>query len=225
MSKKIKIEKNELEILVNNGFTQKQISEILRVSLATIKRYFSKYSLKSKFYESKRETVICLECKNKFSSTIKENRKFCSHSCSATFNNRKNDKIGKIIGKCINCEKELIKNNGKNFKKYCSVRCQVDFITNKNIKENKASSKTVKRFLIKKYGSKCMKCGWAEINEYSNKVPIELEHIDGNSENNELENLILLCPNCHSLTPTYKALNKGNGRHKRMERYKDGKSY
>jgi predicted HNH restriction endonuclease len=70
-----------------------------------------------------------------------------------------------------------------------------------------------------------MQCGWDKINLHTNKVPIELEHIDGNSTNNELSNLKLLCPNCHSLTSTYKALNKGNGRHKRMERYKEGKSY
>ena len=70
-----------------------------------------------------------------------------------------------------------------------------------------------------------MECGWNKINPITNKVPIELEHIDGNSENNSLDNLKLLCPNCHSLTPTYKALNIGNGRYKRMKRYKDGKSY
>ena len=70
-----------------------------------------------------------------------------------------------------------------------------------------------------------MECGWGEKNKFSNTVPIELEHIDGNSENNQLDNLKLLCPNCHSLTPTYKGLNKGNGRHIRQQRYKDGKSY
>lgn len=82
-----------------------------------------------------------------------------------------------------------------------------------------------KSYLIEKYGNKCMDCGWCEVNKTSNKIPIELEHIDGNSENNILDNLKLLCPNCHSLTSTYRALNKGNGRHKRMERYNDGKSY
>jgi len=70
-----------------------------------------------------------------------------------------------------------------------------------------------------------MECGWKEKNVVTGNIPIELEHIDGNSENNLLTNLKLLCPNCHSLTPTYKALNVGNGRHKRRERYKDGKSY
>lgn len=70
-----------------------------------------------------------------------------------------------------------------------------------------------------------MECGWCERSKYSGKIPIELEHIDGNSENNDLKNLKLLCPNSHSLTPTYKALNKGKGRYNRMERYKQGKSY
>jgi len=70
-----------------------------------------------------------------------------------------------------------------------------------------------------------MECGWCEVNRYSGNVPVELEHIGGNSENNSLENLKLLCPNHHSLTLTYKALNVGNGRHSRMKRYKEGKSY
>ena len=49
--------------------------------------------------------------------------------------------------------------------------------------------------------------------------------VDGNYTNNKEENLTLLCPNCHSLTKTYKGANKGNGRHNRMKRYYDGKSY
>ena len=86
-------------------------------------------------------------------------------------------------------------------------------------------SRQYKNYLIHKHGEKCMECGWCEINLLSGKVPIELEHIDGNSENNSLNNLKLLCPNHHSLTPTYKALNKGNGRHARMVRYNSGKSF
>jgi hypothetical protein len=70
-----------------------------------------------------------------------------------------------------------------------------------------------------------MICGWNEINPKSGKVPIELEHSDGNSANNNLKNLKLLCPNHHSLTPTYKGLNKGNGRANRMKRYHDCKSW
>ena len=69
-----------------------------------------------------------------------------------------------------------------------------------------------RRYLIYKYGEKCMECGWDKKNPVTNNVPIQLDHIDGNSDNNSLDNLKLLCPNCHSLTPTFGALNKGNGR-------------
>jgi 5-methylcytosine-specific restriction endonuclease McrA len=54
---------------------------------------------------------------------------------------------------------------------------------------------------------------------------MELEHIDGNSENNSLDNLSIICPNCHSQTPTYKGANKGKGRHYRRVRYSQGKSF
>ena len=37
--------------------------------------------------------------------------------------------------------------------------------------------------------------------------------------NNKRENLAVLCPNCHSITPTYKALNMGHGRKHRRDRY------
>lgn len=39
-------------------------------------------------------------------------------------------------------------------------------------------------------------------------IPLELEHIDGNSSNHLLNNLTLLCPNCHSFTDTYRGKNK-----------------
>ena len=37
---------------------------------------------------------------------------------------------------------------------------------------------------------------------------LQVDHIDGNPDNNKGNNLRLLCPNCHSLTPTYKGGNK-----------------
>jgi Zn finger protein HypA/HybF involved in hydrogenase expression len=71
------------------------------------------------------------------------------------------------------------------------------------------------RYLFEKYNNKCSKCGWNEVNQYTGKIPLETEHIDGDYTNNKEENLDLLCPNCHSLTPTYKGANRGNGRKER----------
>ena len=66
-----------------------------------------------------------------------------------------------------------------------------------------------KQYLISIHGDKCMCCGWSETNNWTNKVPIELNHIDGNPENHDVNNLELLCPNCHSLTEFYKSRGKG----------------
>lgn len=78
-------------------------------------------------------------------------------------------------------------------------------------------SSYLRRYLFEKSGEKCSKCGWGERNEVSGKIPLEVDHIDGNSENNLETNLRLLCPNCHSLTPHFRNLNKGNGRKWRMD--------
>jgi len=92
-----------------------------------------------------------------------------------------------------------------------------------DVKNNVASAKTLKRFLLLEHGHKCWSCCITEWNK--KPIVFELEHIDGNSENNELSNLSILCPNCHSQTDTYKNRNKGNGRHNRRIRYSEGKSY
>ena len=73
----------------------------------------------------------------------------------------------------------------------------------------------IRNYLFRKHNSKCAICGWGEVNPYTKRIPLEVEHIDGNYKNNRPENLTLLCPNCHSLTPTYRGANRGKGRPKK----------
>lgn len=51
---------------------------------------------------------------------------------------------------------------------------------------------------------KCSICGWDKKAEGMVRTPCELDHINGDPTDHRLENLRLICPNCHSLTPTYR---------------------
>lgn len=118
----------------------------------------------------------------------------------------------------------------KEKRKYCSAACSGRHKRQQKFDKIEAGDSTLctanyRNYLIATQGPVCSQCGWSEVNPTSGKVPIVMDHFDGNSENNSLDNLRLLCPNCDSLTPTYKGLNVGNGRHSRRQRYADGKSY
>lgn len=124
---------------------------------------------------------------------------------------------------CLNCGKEIIDTHcGK--RKYCSNQCQQDYEYKQWIEKYKQDNSIAKstkwgqipgqlrRYIFNKFESKCCLCGWSRINPYTNTIPLEIDHIDGNSENNSEDNLRLICPNCHSLTSTYRGANRGHGR-------------
>jgi len=151
---------------------------------------------------------------------------FCSQSCSASYNNRgvrRHSSKHQLI-KCLNCDADILIRTRK---KFCCMECRRAYETKQRLEaivnHKQVYSKWVKKFLIDLRGYKCESCHNSEW--LGQKIPLELEHVDGHSDNNDFLNLRLLCPNCHALTPTYKGKNKGNGRAKRRERYHQGKSY
>jgi hypothetical protein len=201
--------------LVNFGLTNLEIANELETSRSTIVRLKSKYKLKSKINEKKKDEFCCLNCEKSFTSLKSDNRKFCSQSCSAIFNNKSKKKYNK---NCENCNNEL-KNYVSESTRFCKRDCYLEHRKNERIKKiiigDVIDLCASKKFLIEKNGEKCEICNWNEKNKKTNKVPIQLDHINGNAEDNRIENLRLLCPNCHSLTETYGALNIGFGRKNR----------
>ncbi len=61
-------------------------------------------------------------------------------------------------------------------------------------------------FSVKLKEPKCEKCGWATIS-IDGRLPLELDHINGDRHDNRIENLRILCPNCHSLQVTHRGKN------------------
>jgi len=185
----------------------------------------------------------CQYCDNIHDGSYGSGR-FCSQKCARGFSSlekRKeiSDKVSLKLGgkgknrfvgsgKCIGCGKDISKR-----KKYCSWDCHVNDNYLKYIKDWKDGKKDgakgltkeflsghIRRYLFEKHNGKCCKCGWCQINENTGKVPLQINHIDGNYLNNKEDNLELICPNCHSLTDNYMILNKGKGRNKEREREK-----
>ena len=70
--------------------------------------------------------------------------------------------------------------------------------TDKKIKTSKLKNKLIKENIVE---NKCDICGLT--NWLDKPIVLQLHHIDGNPNNNSLENLQLLCPNCHSQTDNY----------------------
>ncbi len=64
------------------------------------------------------------------------------------------------------------------------------------------SKSSKRKSLIKELGNICQKCKNTEWNCLP--IPLELEHIDGNNQNDSRENLTILCPNCHAQTATWR---------------------
>lgn len=77
------------------------------------------------------------------------------------------------------------------------------------VKGSLAQSYKLKKRLFNAFLKKrnCEECGWAKISP-DGRIPLELDHINGDNTDNRLGNLRVLCPNCHSLKLTHRAKNR-----------------
>ena len=93
--------------------------------------------------------------------------------------------------------------SGKNFSKKSRGMSLIEYLDQSiDIQSNKVRKKLLQEG-YKDY--QCERCGLSEW--LGQPIPLELHHIDGNKNNNTLENFQLLCPNCHAFTDSYRGKN------------------
>lgn len=193
--------------------------------LGTIKaRSIISAKKKQRIEEYEKDPILCLTCQTAitYENKIKKN-KFCNHKCAAEFTNscRGRKRKSRNCSVC-HCSWTPVKNASRIRCENCIHKTHPKDREKIPLNELKTSGPRRRR-LIEIQGQKCSIC---LLTEWQGKpIPVEVDHIDGDSENNTEQNLRLLCPNCHAQTDTYKGKNRGKGRHARMQRYYEGKSY
>jgi hypothetical protein len=166
-----------------------------------------------------REEACALDSCGKSFTTVDYRQKYCSRSCAAINNNRV---------------------RGDNRLCWCGARLQYwqkvgcsrshaaskrgDLYIERWLRGEEAGSDVTgilkhrcRVFLLERANYRCVSpdCavpgGWSVPNPITGKPILTVDHIDGNWRNNVVDNLIVLCYSCHTLTPTFGSLNAGNG--------------
>lgn len=178
-----------------------------------------------RIHEYNKNPNKCKFCGQSFSYEKRHN-KFCNQSCAASYNNKLTKIKLKEQNHCLNCGNKIPAD-----RKYCSNKCQGEFKIKQKFeniektaifpfsaKINETDRKTVRQYLIAKYGHKCSICGLSEW--MGQPIPLVADHIDGDTTNHKVENFRMVCENCNAQLPTYKSKNK-HGRTWRKKYYEN----
>lgn len=151
-------------------------------------------------------------CEGVGCSVVTTNLRFCSRRCSATVTNREVPRRQRTRTEHP-CHNEQCNAPTRN-KRYCSPPCQHVAQRNRKIAEWLAGERDgnkmgalVRWYMRETQGNQCNECGWARVHPLTGRVPLILDHKDGDWTNTTYENLQLLCGACNSLTLTFGALN------------------
>jgi len=175
---------NKAVELKHNGLNLCQISRKLNIPRSTIKSWLSKgYNSNTTFRKGYTDDDIIIAAKEVF-SMAELLRRFGLTPAGGNYEHM---------------QKQLYRLN-----LLCEHWTKQSWCKDKQLKDWKDYSKNsnLKPNLIKFRGHKCEDCGLSEWK--GGNIPLELHHIDGNRSNNEVNNLQLLCCNCHALTPNYR---------------------
>lgn len=158
----------------------------------------------------------CEQCHSVYTEKYGSGR-FCSEKCARGFSTKLkraeiNEKVSvSLAGRAatsVVIQSEETKNKRKrswtdeNRAKAAEIRRRQAQEIFENTPFEKMGKSQKKRYVLKEQNGKCDSCG---LSEWMGKPMIfELDHIDGDHSNNHRSNFRCLCPNCHSMTDTWR---------------------
>ena len=119
---------------------------------------------------------------------------------------------------CLSCDSNIPFKGYTYNHKYCNNQCQGNHRSKQADEKNfakllegkLANRPMIRRLLGEMKGYHCDCCNLTEW--LGKEIVLQVDHINGDPYNNNLDNLRLICPNCHSQTETFAGANRGNGR-------------
>lgn len=179
----------------------------------------------SEYYQN---PLVCPVCSVVIPYEKRHDNVYCSSSCAAKRNNHVYPKRKKKSVDASHVCKECGKQLDSIRKVFCGSHCANVHRYNEWVRgsealgeflsgsDGEANRRCVKRYLVNTKGRACAICG---ITEWMGKpAPLIVDHIDGDSTNNRIDNFRLVCGNCDMQLPTYKSKNK-KGREWRRKYY------
>lgn len=177
---------------------------------------------------AKRQQIACANC-----GELTSNAKYCKRSCAVARNNSLQPKRRRGVKPCKLCQEW----KALGFSEYCDECRSGIHSTGETLRararhENlvtawllgkesgtcargEGARQFVRRYLCETYGERCADCGWNQVNQWTGRIPVQIEHDDGDRSNNSPSNVRLICGACHTLTPNYMARNSDANRAKR----------
>lgn len=151
---------------------------------------------------------VCPKC----ATTHQKNGIFCSRKCanSRTWTEEQNSRRSASVSKTLSKIDPVIRKRNSAVATRKAKEASMYRIVNTPTSE--LSHGLIRKKLILEQKNSCLHCGLDEW--LGNPIKLELDHINGNNKDNSRENLRMLCPNCHSMTPTWKTGDKPHWKHR-----------
>lgn len=161
-----------------------------------------------------------------------KNDRFCSRSCSARVTNhespRRTSRFSSTV-ECEFCQKTL--SSTYRTRRFCDNTCAQAAKRKQLIDQWLDGDRSgtwpdgrlhtwAREYLLKTRGERCEVCSWCEPHPASGRPPLQVDHVDGDRQNDRPENFKILCPNHHSLTLTWGYFGRG-----KTQRTADGQGF